>query len=110
MSAPVKPSHLHVAYFQADGTVVHLVQSDANNLFTYDNHTKLLFGDGREGRPTFRVKAPFGPEMVVVIGRRAHRISDEALGLGGIDVAWLAVVGDDGVARVLATASSPSAP
>lgn len=71
VSAPSTPSHLHVAYFQADGSVAHLVQSDATNLRTFDSRVKIFFGDGKEGRPTFKVSPPFGPEMVIVIASRA---------------------------------------
>jgi hypothetical protein len=69
--APDKPAHLHVAYIQADGTVAHLVQSDAFNLKTYDGRKTLRFGDGEDSRALFRVSEPFGREMVLVLASRA---------------------------------------
>ena len=39
--------YLHVAYIQADGTVVNLAQSDPLTLSTLAPRTKLTFGDGR---------------------------------------------------------------
>ena len=65
------PAHLHVAYIQADGTVVHLVQADAKNLQTVDGGRKFVFGDGLEGRQRFRVRSPFGPELVLVLASRS---------------------------------------
>jgi len=65
------PAHLHVAYIQADGTVVHLVQADAKNLQTVDGGRKFVFGDGLEGRQRFRVRSPFGSELVLVLASRS---------------------------------------
>ena len=58
---------LHLAYVQADGTVVHLAQQDAARLHTLERGTRLTFGDGLEGRPHFAVSGPFGTEMIVAI-------------------------------------------
>ena len=63
--------YLHVAYLQADGGVVHLVQSDPLALATLAAHTRLRFGDGLEGRSLFTVTAPFGHEMMVAIASRS---------------------------------------
>jgi hypothetical protein len=71
VSAPNAPVHLHVVYFQADGSVVHLVQSDAQNLRTFARGEKIVFGDGKQGRPAFRVSPPFGPEMALVLASRS---------------------------------------
>lgn len=69
--APDKPSHIHVAYFQADGSVVHLVQADAGNPRAAERGARMTFGDGREGRPVFQVSAPYGREMAIVLASRA---------------------------------------
>lgn len=58
---------LHVAYVQADGNVVNLVQQGATNLNTISQSEKLHFGDGKEGRSKFTISGPFGPEMVIAI-------------------------------------------
>ncbi|MEO1987227.1 MAG: hypothetical protein ABGX47_11365 [Martelella sp.] len=42
--------YLHVAYVQADGNVVNLVQQRKTGLRTLDQSTTLTFGDGKEVR------------------------------------------------------------
>ena len=69
--SPRSPAHLHVAYIQADGSVVHLVQSDAKNLRTVDSQQRLVFGDGIDGRQRFVVRKPFGAEMIIALASRA---------------------------------------
>lgn len=59
--------YLHVAYVQADGNVVNLVQQKKTGLWTLDQGTTLTFGDGNEGRAKFVVSEPFGKEMIIVI-------------------------------------------
>lgn len=58
---------LHVAYIQADGTVVNLVQQSTTNLHTQARNSHHLFGDGFEGRARFVVSPPLGDEMIVAI-------------------------------------------
>ena len=65
------PGYLHVAYLQADGNVVNLVQSDPLTLSTLPAGTELRFGDGLEGRAKFTVAAPFGNEMIVALASRS---------------------------------------
>ena len=71
LTAPRAPSHVHLAYVQADGRVAHLVQSDASHLRTLDNGQRVLFGDGKEGRTAFVVAPPFGREMLIAVASRA---------------------------------------
>lgn len=59
--------YVHVAYVQADGNVVNLVQQGAANLQTLGRGTELKFGDGEEGRAKFVVSEPYGKEMVIAI-------------------------------------------
>jgi hypothetical protein len=59
--------YLHVAYVQADGNVVNLVQQGAANLQTIGRGTELTFGDGEDGRAKFTVSEPYGKEMVIAI-------------------------------------------
>lgn len=59
--------YLHVAYVQADGNVVNLVQQGVSSINTLARGSKLIFGDGQEGRPQFVVSEPFGEEMVIAI-------------------------------------------
>ncbi len=65
------PGYLHVAYLQADGNVVNLVQSDPLTLTTLSAGADLRFGDGREGRDRFTVQSPFGQEMIVALASRS---------------------------------------
>ena len=58
---------LHIAYVQADGTVVHLSQQSATGLRTSMREAVQIFGDGADGRPRFEVAPPFGAEMIVAI-------------------------------------------
>ena len=69
--------YLHVAYIQADGTVVNLAQSDPLTLSTLAPRTKLTFGDGRDGRSKFTVAAPFGSEMIVAIASRSPLFAED---------------------------------
>ena len=69
--------YLHVAYLQADGTVVNLVQSDPLVLSTLAAHTKMRFGDGQEGRSKFTVSAPFGNEMIVAVASRSPLFTED---------------------------------
>ena len=63
--------YLHLAYIQADGSVVNLVQSDPLTLSTLAAHARLRFGDGLDGRSKFTVTAPFGNEMIVAIASKS---------------------------------------
>ncbi|MBW8640282.1 DUF4384 domain-containing protein [Hoeflea sp. WL0058] len=64
--------YLHIAYIQADGKVVNLVQSSPTTLKTLFPSQKLRFGDGKEGRAKFTVSPePLGEEMVVVIASKS---------------------------------------
>ena len=69
--------HLHVAYIQADGNVVNLVESDALTLSTLPAQTDLSFGDGLEGRAKFTVSAPFGNEMIVALASRSPLFAED---------------------------------
>lgn len=67
IDAPDFSSHLHLSYFQADGSVVHLMQSAGTQLRTLLPRARITMGDGLEGRPAFQVSGPFGDEMLLAI-------------------------------------------
>ena len=69
--------YVHVAYIQADGSVVNLVQSDSPTLSTLAAGSEMRFGDGREGRPRFTVSAPFGSEMMVAIASKSPLFAED---------------------------------
>ncbi len=71
VDTPNFDSYVHVAYVQADGTVVNLQQVDADNLSTLAPRSEIRFGDGQDGRAKFEVSGPFGNEMLLVISSRA---------------------------------------
>lgn len=69
--------YLHVAYIQADGAVVNLVESDPLTLTTLRANAVLRFGDGKEGRQKFTVGAPFGNEMIVAVASKSPLFSKD---------------------------------
>jgi hypothetical protein len=75
VTTPPFDSYVHVAYVQADGSVVNLEQTGAPTLVTHRANENLIFGDGLEGRAKFSVGAPFGSEMIVVLSSRSPLFS-----------------------------------
>ena len=69
--------YLHVAYVQADGTVVNLVESDPLTLSTLPANAVLRFGDGLDGRQKFTVVEPFGNEMIVAIASKSPLFAED---------------------------------
>ncbi|MDE0035513.1 MAG: C39 family peptidase [Deltaproteobacteria bacterium] len=69
--------YLHVAYLQADGTVVNLVESDPLTLSTLPANAKLRFGDGLAGRQKFTVGEPFGNEMIVALASKSPLFAED---------------------------------
>lgn len=68
VETPAYPSYLHVAYVQADGSVLNLVQPDAVSFTAYAPRTRLVLGTGPR---RFRVASPYGREMLVVLSARS---------------------------------------
>jgi len=69
---PPYPSYLHVTYLQADGSAVTLVQPGSTGAFkAYPPRSKIVIGDEASGGKRFRVSAPFGREMLVVLAARS---------------------------------------
>ncbi len=71
VDTPDFDSYVHVSYVQADGTVVHLQQVDADHLRTIAARSEIRFGDGEDGRDKFEVSGPYGDEMLLVISSRS---------------------------------------
>ena len=69
--------YLHLAYIQADGSVVNLVESDPLTLTTLSANKVLKFGDGKEGRRKFTVGAPFGNEMILAVASKSPLFSKD---------------------------------
>jgi hypothetical protein len=71
VTSPDFPSYLYVVYMQADGTVVNLVPRRGPIRKQLAANTTVTFGDGKDGRQTFRASAPAGTEAVVAIASRS---------------------------------------
>lgn len=69
VTAPNYPSFLHIAYIQADGSVVNLFQTD--NLLLRANSPAAQIVIGGEQGPRITVSPPFGREMVLVLASRS---------------------------------------
>lgn len=67
VTAPRQPSYVYVSYVQANGTVVNLQQPTGSAPNPSQSARQYVFGDGKEGRPEFKVAEPYGREIVVVL-------------------------------------------
>jgi hypothetical protein len=75
VQSPDYPSYLYVAYIQADGTAAHLLRPSGTS--PTPPNTRIRLGD-TPGQPRYRVGAPYGHEMVVVLSS-VHPLLDEAM-------------------------------
>ena len=72
---PPYPVYLHVAYLQADGSVVNLTKLKDDMRAPRPPRTKVTFGVGGEsGR--FEIGPPFGAEMLIVLAAREPVFAD----------------------------------
>ena len=76
VETPPFPSYLHVAYVQADGSVLNLVQPGVGSFNAYAPRSKIVIGDEQAGARKFQVSAPFGREMLIVVAGRSPIFSD----------------------------------
>ena len=95
VTTPDFPSFLYLVYLQADGTVVNLLPRRGALRKQMPPSTTLHFGDGKDGRQTFRAAAPAGSEAIIAIASRSPLLQLEEL-----------ETSDNGQFRLLA--SSPS--
>jgi len=75
--SPSQISYLYVAYIQADGSVVDLVQPGGLVPQPTLARQTLVFGDGQQGRRKFTIRPPFGREMIVAIASRSPLFEHE---------------------------------
>jgi hypothetical protein len=69
VQTPAYPSYVHVAYIQADGSVLNFTKLGDGLSAPRPPSSKLVFGTGAEwGR--FRVTAPYGREMLIVLAAK----------------------------------------
>lgn len=75
IETPSYPSYIHVAYIQADGSVLNVVQPGDSSFVAYKPHSKIVIGDDANGR-RFRVARPFGREMLIVLASKSPTFPD----------------------------------
>jgi hypothetical protein len=76
VESPPYPSYIHVAYIQADGSVVNLVQPGIGSFKAYPPRTKLVIGNEPDSTRRFRVSQPFGREMLIVLAAKSPIFPD----------------------------------
>jgi hypothetical protein len=67
IQTPSYPSYLHVAYIQADGSVINLIQPGDGSFKTYAPGSKIVIGDNATAGRQFFVKEPYWREMLIVL-------------------------------------------
>jgi len=67
ITTPPYPSHLYVTYLQASGDAVHLYWPAGRFPKALPPGSKVTLGGGKNGEPLYRVGAPFGDEVIVVV-------------------------------------------
>jgi hypothetical protein len=77
IQSPAQINYLYVSYIQADGSVLHLVQPHGVVPKPTLPNTKMLFGDGKEGRARFTVGGPYGREMIIALASRSPLFDSE---------------------------------
>jgi hypothetical protein len=75
IETPPYPSYLHVTYFQADGSAVNLMQPGDAGFKAYPPRSRVVLGADTAGR-RFRVSAPYGHEMLLVLAARSPVFPD----------------------------------
>ena len=76
IQTPSYPSYLHVAYIQADGSVVNLIQPGDGSFKTYGPRSKVTIGANAGGGRRFFVQGPYGREMLIVLVGRSPVFPD----------------------------------
>jgi len=71
VQSPSQLDYVYVAYVQADGSVVNLVQPGGLVPKPTLPNSRLVFGDGMDGRQKFTVSPPFGREMIIALASRS---------------------------------------
>ena len=78
IETPSFPSYVHVAYIQADGNVLNLVQPGVGSFTTYQPRSKIVLGDDAASSRRFQVSEPFGREMLIVLAGRSPAFPEAA--------------------------------
>ena len=74
---PAYPSYLYVTYLQTAGDALNLYWPQGKFPKALPPRTKVIFGGGAGGEPVYRITAPFGDEIVVVVASASPLFQDE---------------------------------
>ncbi len=74
---PAYPSYLYVTYLQTSSDAVNLYWPQGRFPKPLAPNTKITFGGGAGGEPVYRVTAPYGDEVVVVVASASPLFQDE---------------------------------
>ncbi|MEI7744963.1 MAG: hypothetical protein WCK58_14590, partial [Chloroflexota bacterium] len=112
MLAPATPDYLFVriglvVVILIAGARFVLLKAAGRRVIAYAAEMQIRLTEG-EGDRDATLRSMARLEAGDTLAETACRVCEEALGLDGIDVAWLSLVGDDGAARVLAVAGLPA--
>ncbi len=77
VTTPDFPSYIYVTYLNADGEAIHLYSPGGLMPKQLPPGRKIVIGNGNDGT-RFRVSAPFGDEMVVVIASASPLFSSKS--------------------------------
>jgi hypothetical protein len=76
VTTPAFPSYLYVTYLQANGDAVHLAWPEGRVPKAVLPNTRITFGGGG-AQPTYRITAPVGDEIIVVVASASPLFQDE---------------------------------
>ena len=76
VTTPSFPSYLYVTYLQANGDAVHLAWPEGRVPKAVLPNTRITFGGGG-AQPTYRITAPVGDEIIVVVASASPLFQDE---------------------------------
>lgn len=74
---PAYPSYLYVTYLQAGGDAANLYWPEGRTPKALTPGRKITVGGGAGGEPVYRITAPFGDEIVVVVASASPLFREE---------------------------------
>ncbi len=73
---PSYPSYLYVTYLQASGDAANLYWPQGRFPKAFPPNSKVTLGGGAGGEPVYRIGAPFGDEIIVVVASASPLFQD----------------------------------
>ncbi|CAJ0860656.1 hypothetical protein AMST5_01322 [freshwater sediment metagenome] len=71
VETPKYPSYVNVAYIDAAGNVLNLIQPGLDNLVSYAPRSKISIGDELGTERRFRIAPPLGREMLIALAAKS---------------------------------------